>query len=88
MSGRRMSLHSNTRKFGLMNRVGPGGAGIHPSDQGKDQDEGNFDHDFGLFLQINRGLAGGSHSFLKKRSATIHIRSTIKDIKEEDHRHQ
>lgn len=42
-----------------------------------DHDLGDYDLNF--FNAINHG-----NSFLKKRSATIHVQSTIKDIQEED----
>ncbi len=65
--------------FGFGGRNAPHFAGI-----GGTFDEDSDQEDMRLFHAINSGL--DSSGIFKKRSATIHIRSTIKDkIQEEDH---
>ncbi|CDW75493.1 UNKNOWN [Stylonychia lemnae] len=83
LSQRRRSVTNNFKGIGYGNsRNGgfqPAGTGTFENKFG-DQDS---EQDYGFFNQINHANSNTS-GYFKKRSATIHYRSTIKDIQEED----
>eukprot|EP00347_Sterkiella_histriomuscorum_P021075 403335355 len=87
LSNRRRSVNTAMKGlgFGSSRNAGMTGGGTFDNRYlggvGNDQDS---EQDFGFFNAINNHQISNTSGYFKKRSATIHVRSTIKDIQEED----